>query len=303
MDEPIVQGIQQLAKVQEIQGSLYGYVPTRWICILFVVLYAVSTALHTGQAIWSRIWWLFPTIVCGGILEILGWAGRLWSSSSPGLLNPYLMQICCTILAPSFMTAANFVILGKMIERLGYQYSRLSPNLYTVVFVSCDIIALVVQAVGGAKASLAVQLMNEDPEKGAKIMVGGIIFQMAAITIYTLLAAEFLLRYIFDRPVRQIVSSDSETARPKPQLDTNITLMILGLSISTLFIYIRSIYRTIELLDGWTGSIITNQLYFNVLEGMPIIVAMYAINIFHPGFLLYPVKSARNVSLDEKRTL
>ncbi|KDN43482.1 hypothetical protein RSAG8_06071, partial [Rhizoctonia solani AG-8 WAC10335] len=84
MNEPIVQVIQQLAKVHEVRGSLYGYVPTRWICILFVVLYAVSTALHTGQAIWSRMWWFFPTIVCGGILEILGWAGRLWSSSRPG---------------------------------------------------------------------------------------------------------------------------------------------------------------------------------------------------------------------------
>ncbi|ELU43102.1 vesicle-mediated transport-related protein [Rhizoctonia solani AG-1 IA] len=69
--------------------------------------------------------------------------------------------------------------------------------------------------------------------------------------------------------------------------------MILGLSISTLFIYIRSIYRTIELLDGWTGPIITNELYFksiiyikDVLDGMPIVVAMYAINVFHPGLLL-----------------
>ncbi|KAG8715491.1 hypothetical protein FRC11_003797 [Ceratobasidium sp. 423] len=233
MDGSIVQGIQQLAKVHEIQRSLYG--------------------------------------------------------------------ICCTILAPSFMTAANFVILGKIIERLGYQYSRLSPKLYTIVFVTCDIVALVVQAVGGAKASLAVQFMNEDPEKGARIMVGGIIFQMVAITVYTLLAAEFLLRYHFDRPVRSIVSSDSETARSKPQLDTRITLMIVGLSISTLFIYIRSIYRTIELLDGWTGPIITNQLYFDVLDGMPIVVAMYAINIFHPGFLLDHRVKTGGSSVEEKR--
>lgn len=196
------------------------------------------------------------------------------------------MQICCTILAPSFMTAANFVILGMIIERLGYQYSRLTPKLYTIVFVSCDIIALVVQAVGGAKASLAVQLQNDDPEKGARIMVAGIIFQLAAITIYTLLAAEFLLRYHFDRPVRQLKGEDSRVEQTKPQLDSKMTLMILGLLVSTLFIYIRSIYRTIELLDGWTGPIITNQLYFNVLDGMPIVVAIYAINIFHPGFLL-----------------
>ncbi|KAG8773588.1 hypothetical protein FRC12_002452 [Ceratobasidium sp. 428] len=273
--------IYQLAKVHEVKGSLYGYVPTRWICILFVVLFSVSTSVHIGQATWSRQWWLFPTIVAGGVLEILGWAGRLSSSSKPGLLNPFLMQICCTIIAPSFMTAASFIILGKVIHVLGHQYSRLSPKLYTIVFVICDLVALVIQAVGGARASVAVQTRG-DPEKGARIMVAGIIFQLAAITVYTLLAAEFLLRYHFDRPVRR----REQTSESKARLDTRLSFMVLGLFISTLFIYIRSIYRTVELLDGWTGPIITNQLYFNVLDGMPIVVAMFAINFFHPGYLL-----------------
>ncbi|KAF8609445.1 RTA1-domain-containing protein [Ceratobasidium sp. AG-I] len=274
--------VHKLAKIQEVGFSLYGYIPTKWICIVFVVLFSISTAIHVGQATWSRMWWLFPSLVAGGILEVIGWAGRLWSSSRPGLLNPFLMQICCTILAPSFMTAASFVILGMVIRKLGYHYSRLSPKLYTIIFILCDLIALVIQAIGGAGASIAVQT-GGDPEKGAKIMVAGIIFQMTAITIYTLLAAEFLLRYYLDRPVRR-PTQDGEG--PRSRLDTRVSLMILGLFISTLFIYIRSIYRTIELLDGWKGQIIHNQLYFNVLDGMPIVVSMFALNIFHPGPLL-----------------
>ena len=47
----------------------------------------------------------------------------------------------------------------------------------SVVFVSCDAIALIVQAVGGAIASKAVR-KSEDPEKGGHIMLGGIVFQM-----------------------------------------------------------------------------------------------------------------------------
>ncbi|QRV76303.1 RTA1-like protein [Ceratobasidium sp. AG-Ba] len=151
----------------------------------------------------------------------------------------------------------------------------------TIIFVTCDIVALVVQAIGGARASIAVQT-GGDAEKGAKIMVAGIIFQLAAISIYTLLAAEFLMRYYTNRPVRR----REAPVEHKVRLNTRLSLMILGLFISTLFIYIRSIYRTIELLDGWTGPIITNQLYFNVLDGMPIIVAIYALNLLHPGYLL-----------------
>lgn len=36
--------------------------------------------VHTGQALKYRMWWLFPTIIIGGLTEILGWSGRLWSS-------------------------------------------------------------------------------------------------------------------------------------------------------------------------------------------------------------------------------
>lgn len=92
--------------------------------------------------------------------EIIGWSGRLWSSHSPLALNPYLMQcvpllslsfyalwaswmmtngcvlwvlcrITTTIIAPTPLVAANFVILGKIIAMLGTQYSRLGPTLCT----------------------------------------------------------------------------------------------------------------------------------------------------------------------------
>ena len=48
----------------------------------------------------------------------------------------------------------------------------------------------------------------------------------------------------------------------------------------------RSIYRTVELLDGWDGKIITNQTLFNVLDGMLIALALGIFVIVHPGFLL-----------------
>ncbi|KAI0327744.1 RTA1-domain-containing protein [Cubamyces sp. BRFM 1775] len=262
--------------------SPYGYVPTQWICILFIVLYGVTTGIHAIQAIWSRLWWLFPTPVLAGIIEIIGWSGRLWSSISPTLLDPYLMQIVTTIIAPTPLIAANFVILGQIIRRLGQQYSRLSAMWYTVIFCSCDIIALVVQAVGGAKAATAVQ-DNQDPNPGGNIMLGGIAFQLAAVSIYLVLATEFLLRYHYDKPFHR----KSESIMPKSfALDWGVKLMIVGLAFDGVFILIRSIYRTIELSDGWSGRIIETQVYFNVLDGAMIVLAMFTVNLFHPGLLL-----------------
>jgi hypothetical protein len=108
--------------------NAYGYIPTEWIAITFVVLFGVSGILHTVQALKWRIWWMIPTMAMGNLGEVIGWSGRLWSSLNPTLLDPFLMQIVSTIISPSFMSAANFTILGMIINRLGTHYSRLSPR-------------------------------------------------------------------------------------------------------------------------------------------------------------------------------
>ena len=86
-----------------------------------------------------------------GLLETMGWAARLWSSQNVLILNAYLMQsvhlltscgrdvdespslsrITTTIIAPTPLVASNFIILGKLITKLGTQYSRLKPNWCT----------------------------------------------------------------------------------------------------------------------------------------------------------------------------
>lgn len=265
--------------------DLYGYVPTEWICILFVVLFSLSTAIQAVQAVYTRLWWIYPTICVAGILEIIGWSGRLWSSLNPVAINPYLMQIVTTIIAPTPLVAANFLVLGQLIRRLGQCYSRLSAKWYTIVFVCCDIVALVIQAVGGGAASGAVD-NNKSPVPGGHIMLAGIAFQLASITVYMALAVEFILRYMYDRPLRAAERTDTGYA-----LDRKMQLMMAGLALSSVCIYIRSVYRTIELAIGWTGYVIETQRYFDWLDGGMIVLAMFAVNIFHPGFLLGPGKT------------
>ncbi|KZO95040.1 RTA1-domain-containing protein [Calocera viscosa TUFC12733] len=303
--------------------SPYGYRPTLYVCCIYVALFGLSTLLHTAQAIRSRLWWLFPTIVAGGLAEAIGWAGRLWSNKAVRNLNPFLMQITTTIMAPSFLTAANFLILGIIISRLGTKYSRLSPRLYSIVFITADVVALVVQAVGGGMASVAVQSKPPgNPDIGAHIMVGGIIWQLAAMTVYVILALEFFIRVRLDKPVRrarleaaaaEVVEEGKEPAKSETQFElaasaasklqqhgfgfaqgSKLSLMLIALSVSTLFIYMRSIYRTVELLNGWSGYIITTEVYFNVLDAMPITLAMFTMNLLHPGWLLYGKGTGRH---------
>ncbi|KAJ3882765.1 RTA1-like protein [Lentinula edodes] len=287
----------------------YNYTPTEYITILFLVLFSVSFALHTGQAIYFRTWWTIPTMVFAGLLEVLGWSARLWSSKSPSLLSPYEMQLTCTILAPTPLLAGNFIILGSMIQQLGPKYSRIPPWWYTIVFCSFDLTSLLAQAVGGGMAATAVG-KGKDPTPGGHVMLGGIVFQMATITVYILFASEFFIRYFNDKLLDRTQKSRCFfrlDEKPNPEessvetafnevhhrnsgnrgaMDFELEIMSAALVLSTICIFIRAVYRTIELTDGWSGRIISTQRYFNVLDGAMIVIAMYIMNIAHPALLL-----------------
>ncbi|KAF8170088.1 RTA1-like protein [Pholiota molesta] len=271
------------------RGSPYHYIPTEGVAITFIVLYAFSTVAHLGQATYYRMWWLLPTVCLCGLLEIIGWSARLWSSFSPSLSSPFEMQITATILGPTPFLAANFVIFGAMIQRLGTQYSRLSPKMYTILFCTCDVISLIVQAVGFYQLTLT---CPSNSSQGGNIMLGGISFQLLTITLYALCASEFYVRYARDWPIRKApMNEKDETITANPQSMTNKTslmtaALILARRVSSYGIYLKAVYRTIELSDGWNGRIISTQVYFNVLDGAMVTLAMYTTNIAHPGLLL-----------------
>ncbi|KIK14901.1 hypothetical protein PISMIDRAFT_687620 [Pisolithus microcarpus 441] len=264
----------------------YNYVPTEWICITFVALFGVNTALHLYQSWRFRMWWLIPTVILAGILEVLGWSARLWSSINPTLLTPFEIQLVGTILAPTPFLAANFLVLGKIIEQLGSQYSRLSPKLYTLIFCAFDVICLIIQAVGGAMAADEVN-QNQNPDNGGNIMLVGVAIQSCGMALYVLCAGEFLLRFLNNTPVRKNSIPVSEEKRnDKIEEWIMIRWLILGLVIQTFCLFVRAAYRTVELSNGWSGPIISTEAYFNVFDGLMMAIAVYTMNLIHPGFFL-----------------
>jgi len=283
------------------QDLQYNYVPTEWVAITFLVLFSLTTFAHTLQAIRYRLWWIFPSAVFCGLLELAGWSSRLWSSQNPYLDKPFLIQAVTLVVAPTPLVAANFILLGRIIRRLGPQYSRLTPRRYTIIFISCDIISLVVQGMGGGIASGA-QTSASQANLGSNIALGGTVFQLVAIIIYCALATEFLFRYARDRPVRQSAPSLEAIRGPT---DSRLRRMLCAMCIMTIFIVIRTIYRVVEFVNGWNGTVISTQWLFNVFDGAMIVLAMYTLNIFHPGIYLkesdYPSQtSSEGAILDER---
>ncbi|KAF8317931.1 RTA1-domain-containing protein [Clavulina sp. PMI_390] len=251
--------------------------PTFWIAVMFTTLFAISTAIHFLQAIIKRRWYLLATAVMCGIGETVGWVGRSLSAKNPLADNPFLMQITCTIIAPTFLTAANFICLAQLIKQADLErYSRLSARTYSWLFITVDFTALVIQAFGGAMAS------GSQPTTGGNVMLVGIIISLVGMLIYAALGLNILSNMKHNKAVRGAAGYDGK----RPELSHRHRLMVYGLEFSTVVLLIRGLYRTVELSAGWNGVIIRTEVLFNLFDGAMIVLAMYTLNFFHPGWLL-----------------
>jgi hypothetical protein len=161
--------------------------------------------------------------------------------------------------------------LGRFISIFGRQSSVLSPALYLWIFCVCDVISLVVQAIGGGMASSA-SSAGTDTKPGTDIMVAGILFQTGSITIFVVCAIDFLRRVM--------------RANLLHTMRGTVVPLLVAMVFSVLFIYIRSIYRAIELLQGWSGYLITTQRYFIALDGAMMVLAVAVFNVVHPGWFM-----------------
>ncbi|KAH7011082.1 RTA1 like protein-domain-containing protein [Ilyonectria destructans] len=261
----------------------YGYVPTLGVGIAFCVLFGLSLLGHIAQYIRKRQWTSLA-FSAGALTELIGWAGRTWSSECPYNGDAFLMQITTLIIAPTFFTAGLYVILGALINRIGRHASILGPKMYAIIFLSCDIIALVIQAVGGAMASTESDKINGDTKPGTNIMVAGIVFQMAAMSVFTVLVLDLLRRVFFK-------TSSLETKKLGPadhnEVPKAYTWLLVAVFISLFMIFVRSIYRTIELLQGWDGYLITHEGYFIGLDASTMTIAVAVFNFLDPVWLLW----------------
>lgn len=101
----------------------------------------------------------------------------------------FKIQIVCLIIAPSFLAAGIYLTLKHIVMALGPEHSRLKPRLYTWIFISCDALSIVIQAVGGG---IAASSDGSAADTGGNIMVAGIAIQVA--TMYAMLPSLSLSR-------------------------------------------------------------------------------------------------------------
>jgi hypothetical protein len=142
----------------------------------------------------------------------------------------------------------------------GTDISRIRPIRYTQIFVTCDFFSLILQGAGGGIASVRSQ-DNQDPALGTNIMIAGLAFQVFTIALFMLLCAEYAYRVVTSgRELDPAYAHLRDTKRFKG--------FLWMIAFTTVCIQIRSIYRLIELSQGWEGELISMWTTLDKFQGL-----------------------------------
>ncbi|EMC99924.1 hypothetical protein BAUCODRAFT_62629 [Baudoinia panamericana UAMH 10762] len=270
-----------------VSATTYGYRPNLAGNIILLVVFSICTLAQLYLGIRHRLrgFTIAVTIGCAG--EAIGYGGRLMLHANPWSSNGFKVQICCLVLAPSFLAAGIYLTLKHLVIYFGAEKSRIKPGLYTAIFISCDALSILVQAAGGGiAASEQSNLVNI----GDDLIVTGIAIQVATQFVCICLAGDFAYQVIKHHSKRAVTADEVEEGR---QLPKSFRYYAVCSSAAFLFIFIRCIYRIPEMAGGWGNALMQNEVEFMILDGGMIAISCILLTIAHPG-LYFPAMSLKN---------
>lgn len=267
---------------------------------LFGLLFVIYIArMFTGKQIYFGV-----CLACGTVLEFSGYLARTLAATDYADPNKYLCQIICLTMAPAFIMAGVYYILGQLKVVYGTKFGILPPKWYTFLFIFCDVVSLITQAIGGAIAAIEVRQYIFSP-LGTNIMIAGIALQLCSMTLFVIIWFDLIFKSHFRaspdfkftyRRCFHFLFNTAEGRQYREHLDmyydptfTKIRqgylfgLLPLVVSLSVLFIYIRCAYRVAELSQGWTGFLITHEKFIMTLDALMVFLACAMFVPFYPS--------------------
>ncbi|KAJ5203504.1 hypothetical protein N7449_005583 [Penicillium cf. viridicatum] len=245
------------------------------------VEYAVFAVLLVAQVVLGiryRTWGYLGGLFGGLVLEIIGYAGRLQMHYNPFLFDPYLEYLICLTIAPAFISASIYICLGRIVVIYGEDISRLRPRTYTIVFIICDLVSLLLQASGGAVTSIADADQADLSQAGINTMIAGLSTQVVSLAIFMALCLDFAWK---------VRKNQHKLNREIHMIDLRNSIrwkaFLAGLALATLTIFVRSVFRVAELQGGFHSSLANNEVVFMILEGAMLTIALLCLTTFHPG--------------------
>ncbi|KAM5441620.1 hypothetical protein MferCBS31731_003301 [Microsporum ferrugineum] len=259
--------------------SLYFYNASLPAAAVFAVLNAIPAAFlfyttiigpKTGKYRNSSF---FIPLCIGGFMEVLAYIMRCVSIKMDRVIPLYAISSSLIVVAPVLVCASLYLLVGRLIRAglpsSGKQQRILGINPWWLprIFVTSDILSFLTQASGSGIAASG-NWEGSTKTTGEGVLKGGLALQLITFTLFLALVARFHSR---------------ANAVSKSGIDSGVFKVLLGIYISGFFIEVRCVYRLIEFILGIDGYPFRHEWPLYVLEGLPMLFAMFALAYFHPG--------------------
>lgn len=294
--------------------NLYGYDLSPGGNGVFLALFGMIFLVYILIAFRSRYVAFNLCFICGYGIETLGYTGRILSLKDNSRIGFYAIQNCCLITAPAFIMAGIYFMFSQIVSIYGAKYSKVRPMWYSYFFIIIDVISFFLQALGEGLSALT-DSRTLSARVGNVIMFLGVVLQIIAMSTFMFFGVYFISCVYFRD--RRIVQSDSpyknknlinflkmifnvESARiyKRNNLDLFYNTRFQGIRLRPLFsylplaigagiliIYIRCIYRVVELKQGYLGYLMRHEAFLFVLDSTMVFVCGLIFIPFHPLFV------------------
>ncbi|PQE32548.1 RTA1 domain protein [Rutstroemia sp. NJR-2017a WRK4] len=231
-----------------------------------------------------RTIFFFP-LVMGGLMEIFGYYGRVWSHTVPQDTGPYVLTLILSLSAPAFIAATIYMTLTHIILSLNAErHSPISPRWLTFFFVIADIICFCTQ-VGGA--GMQISISEPVRRSGRVIVLLGLLFQCITFCFFILMVWTIHRR-----------NSEAPTAFTLNPYLPHWKKYIYALYFLSVFILIRNIVRIAEYVGSHGGPMEKTEAYIYVFDASLILICMVVLAVVHPGRLTKAATALRATDRD-----
>lgn len=266
-----------------IVSAVYKYSPSKVAAGVAGGLYFVASLCLFTRLFMNKAWWGLCLPIASTLMSV-GFFMRIPMAMNPNSLPIFMVQSLLTLLPPAAYLAFNYILYGRFIVNcVDRRYSWIKPERVARYFVISDITTFLIQGAGGGLEAST----NETSEKlGADVLLAGLILQTLSFAFFMI-----LVLHVWHSIIR-----DGFLPRQEPW---GPILWILMFS-STAYM-VRCIYRVIELGQGTGGYLLTHEIYFYLLDSLPLLIGICTYIFYWPSkYLEASVKSVHEMEVTEQ---
>ncbi|KAG1870448.1 RTA1 like protein-domain-containing protein [Suillus tomentosus] len=247
-----------------IVSTVFKYDPSKAAAIAAGVLYAVASLCLFTRLFMNKAWWGLCLPIASTLMSV-GFFMRIPMATNPNSLPIFMAQQLLTLLPPAAYLAFNYILYGRFIVHcVDRRYSWIKPEKVARYFVISDITTFLIQGGGGG---LEASKNATSAKLGSDILLAGLILQTVSFALFMILVVH----------AWHCIVRDGLMFRKEPW---GQILWILMFS-STAYM-IRCIYRVTELGQGNGGYLLTHEIYFYLLDSLPLLIGICTYIIYWP---------------------